>query len=65
MNKYMNQAFTKRSDFKIFVVNIVYRITTDQRCVSLLVRGNTSYQLKFDLKASLITHYLLPNNYNK
>lgn len=59
----MNQALTKRSDFKIFVVNIVYRITTDQRCVSLLVRGNTSYQLKFDLKACLITHYLLPNNY--
>ena len=61
----MNQALTKRSDFKIFVVNTVYRITTDQRCVSLLVRGNTSYHLKFDLKACLITHYLLPNNYNK
>lgn len=61
----MNQALTKRSDFKIFVVNIVYRITTDQRCVSLLVGGNTSYQLKFDLKACLIIHYLLPNNYNK
>ena len=44
----MNQALTKRSDFKIFVVNIVYRITTDQRCVSLLVGGNTSSaQLKF------------------
>ena len=51
----MNQALTKRSDFKIFVVNIVYRITTDQRCVSLLVRGNTSSaQLKFGLKACLM-----------